>query len=143
MLSSTTLSVPAALFVAGCLLHILVFRRGEWHLEVSRLCLLYGMAHLLLVCYLEFIDGYMITEAVWAAVQYGSCHFTGIFTSMVVYALFFHPLRHFPGPLWARISNIYLALLSARELHLFLEIQKLHEKYGDFVRTGRSPLGSS
>jgi len=36
----------------------------------------------------------------------------------------------------ARISNLFVTWLSARNLPLYEETQRLHEKYGDYVRLG-------
>lgn len=60
----------------------------------------------------------------------------GLFGSMLVYRAWFHRLRRFPGPLGARLSRFYRVLRDARRLQAHLEDQRLHEKYGDFVRVG-------
>ncbi|KAJ5510414.1 Cytochrome P450 [Penicillium expansum] len=58
---------------------------------------------------------------------------------MLVYRGFFHRLGKFPGPFLARLSNLYLTMLSSK-LHLYEEIGKLHEIYGDYVRTGPTEI---
>ncbi|CAG8909672.1 unnamed protein product [Penicillium egyptiacum] len=62
-------------------------------------------------------------------------HILGVYSSMLVYRGFFHRLGKFPGPFFARFSNLYLTMLSSK-LHLYKEIGDLHETYGDYVRTG-------
>jgi hypothetical protein len=51
--------------------------------------------------------------------------------STAIYNLYFHPLAHFPGPFWNRISTLpqcyYEAILNG---HFMPEIDKYHEKYG-------------
>ncbi|OJD35553.1 cytochrome p450 [Diplodia corticola] len=59
--------------------------------------------------------------------------------STIVYRLFFHRLRKFPGPLGAKISKFYSLYLS-RNIQYHFELDKLHEKYGDVVRTGPREL---
>ena len=56
-----------------------------------------------------------------------------------MYNLWFHPLRHFPGPLEARATRIWYCrkLLSGK---VSFEIGKMHEKYGDVVRIGPDEL---
>lgn len=62
-------------------------------------------------------------------------HILGVYSSMLVYRGFFHRLGKFPGPFLARLSNLYLTMMSSN-LHLYEEIGKLHRTYGDYVRTG-------
>ncbi len=64
---------------------------------------------------------------------------TGLAGSILVYRLFFHRLRSFPGPLGAKISRFYTVKLAAKSCQYNLEVAKMHEKYGDFVRTGLDP----
>ncbi|KAF7336095.1 Cytochrome P450 [Mycena venus] len=51
----------------------------------------------------------------------------------------FHPLAKFPGPLLSRITKFWLAyVVYTGKRHL--EIAKLHDQYGTFVRTGPNTL---
>ncbi|KAK6857926.1 hypothetical protein PG995_005625 [Apiospora arundinis] len=66
-----------------------------------------------------------------------ACAFnTGLFTSILVYRAFCHRLHNFPGPFPAKLSRFYAARASANGLQMHIATQKMHEKYGDFVRTG-------
>ncbi|KKY13964.1 putative cytochrome p450 [Diplodia seriata] len=60
-------------------------------------------------------------------------------TSTIIYRLFFHRLRKFPGPLGAKISKFYSLYLS-RKIQYHFEVEKLHQQYGDVVRTGPREL---
>ncbi|RPA71719.1 cytochrome P450 [Ascobolus immersus RN42] len=62
--------------------------------------------------------------------------------SVIIYRIFFHPLRHFPGPILAKVTTAY---------QVYYEIVKdgnlsthchhvLHEKYGPVVRIGPNRL---
>ncbi|GME27456.1 Glycoside hydrolase protein [Neofusicoccum parvum] len=76
-----------------------------------------------------------------ASLSSGTALFTlGLVGSMLVYRAFFHRLRRFPGPLAARLSKLYMVRLSAKNLQLHLELKRLHEEYGDVVRTGPREL---
>lgn len=55
--------------------------------------------------------------------------------SVVIYRIFFHRLRKFPGPLGAKITKLHSLYLS-RNFQYQVEIEKLHKQYGDVVRTG-------
>lgn len=76
---------------------------------------------------------YALTTA-WFA---GLCFNVGLVISIGVYRLLFHRLRRFPGPWGARLSRFYAVRLASKGLQYHLELQKLHEQYGDFVRTGQ------
>jgi hypothetical protein len=88
-----------------------------------------------------FSKGYGLdwTSALGAAWQAGFWFAAGLSASMVIYRLFFHRLRYFPGPWGAKLSRFYTVGLTKRSnLRYHLELEKLHRKYGDFVRTGIS-----
>ncbi|KFY83897.1 hypothetical protein V500_09804 [Pseudogymnoascus sp. VKM F-4518 (FW-2643)] len=57
-------------------------------------------------------------------------------TSLVVYRRWFHPLSKVPGPFWASITHFYIVkynLFSERS-QFYLQVEKLHLKYGPVVR---------
>ncbi|KAB8234093.1 cytochrome P450 monooxygenase ftmC [Aspergillus alliaceus] len=66
-------------------------------------------------------------------------HLLGLYSSLILYRLLFHPLRRFPGPFLSRISAFWISA----QLHrrpLFRKLADLHETYGSFVRIGPSDL---
>ncbi len=66
-------------------------------------------------------------------------YFGSLFFSIVVYRVFFHRTRHFPGPKLAAVSKFYHTLHATdSRQHLFLD--RLHKQYGDFVRTGPNEI---
>ncbi|KAJ6005682.1 hypothetical protein N7451_003626 [Penicillium sp. IBT 35674x] len=65
----------------------------------------------------------------------GASFLAALGISMVVYRFLFHRVRHFPGPLWAKISRfpvIFDVQKSGFKYHQ--ELKRLHRRYGDFVR---------
>lgn len=44
--------------------------------------------------------------------------------------LFFHPLRHFPGPKLAAVTWIYKAYYALMGGKMLQNVERLHEKYG-------------
>jgi hypothetical protein len=74
-----------------------------------------------------------IAMTIYAAISFN----TGVISSMLIYRLFFHRLRKFPGPFWAKITRFYAVYISAKRMQYFLDLRKLHKTYGDFVRTGK------
>ncbi|GME33310.1 Cytochrome P450 [Neofusicoccum parvum] len=83
-----------------------------------------------------YILGHGIFGAILHVVPLTAAALAGLYTSIAVRRLFLSPLRKFPGPWQARLTKFYSLWLESKNTQLFVEIQKLHEKHGDFVRTG-------
>jgi len=107
----------------GIALHRTLFIHGEWHVHAPQI-VLYHLA------YFTFVS-IILTNAQWMITGY----IIALFSSITIYRIFFHRLRHFPGPIWARITKIWHAW-QARHRTNYLLLEKLHNQYGDFVRTG-------
>ncbi|OCL03915.1 cytochrome P450 [Glonium stellatum] len=143
MLDLVSSEARSAAFLIGVALHVFVFRRGEWDLAVPKLLGLFTALQLSLVAFLKlFADDTsyplnLVAKAVGGLALYLTL---GVATSMSIYRLFFHRLNKFPGPMWARLSNLYVTVLSVKNLHLYEEVEKLHQQYGDFVRLGPSEI---
>jgi cytochrome P450 len=60
-------------------------------------------------------------------------------STRIVYNLFLHPLRKFPGPVAQRASRLPWAYMHARGQQAF-RTQKSHEEYGPVVRVGPNHL---
>ncbi|KAL1606170.1 hypothetical protein SLS60_003571 [Paraconiothyrium brasiliense] len=75
-------------------------------------------------------SSYNAANFVWVALY---------FVHTFVYNVFFHPLRHIPGPLLARGSGIPYAL-RVRNGTIVPWVQELHQKYGDAVRLAPSDV---
>ncbi|KAI2784086.1 putative cytochrome P450 [Daldinia loculata] len=59
--------------------------------------------------------------------------------TIIVYNLYFHPLRDYPGPTLYRASRLPWALKFATGSQAFF-VQKLHDEYGSVVRIGPNHL---
>ncbi|KAK8086189.1 hypothetical protein PG994_001163 [Apiospora phragmitis] len=59
-----------------------------------------------------------------------------LLASIAVYRLGFHRCRHIPGPVGAKLSRFYVVYLASKKVQFHKELLQMHEKYGDFVRTG-------
>ncbi|KAH0615346.1 uncharacterized protein H6S33_000982 [Morchella sextelata] len=81
----------------------------------------------------------------WSCVEltstiYGS-FLLGMWSSMVVYRIWFHPLRNFPGPFWAKVTKFWIPYTHWKtnwQYHLVM--LELHKKYGDIVRIGPNDI---
>ncbi|KDN68524.1 putative cytochrome P450 [Colletotrichum sublineola] len=66
--------------------------------------------------------------------------FTTIYmASLIIYNLFFHPLRRFPGPLAMRATRVTYSYRILRGKAPF-DMLRLHQQYGDVVRIGPDEL---
>lgn len=123
--------------ISGIATHVLFYRHGEWDIKAPQLVISY-LVLLLVAIVLERMELYGPDAGVphhWAVKVVGH-HVLGIYGSMLFYRAFLHRLSQFPGPVLARLSNFYVSALSARKLHLYEEVEKLHKQYGDYVRLG-------
>ncbi|KAI0828784.1 cytochrome P450 [Hypoxylon sp. FL0890] len=76
------------------------------------------------------------SSGVSAYALYGLISLTVLYLS---YQLLLHPLRSYPGPLLAKITNWYTGFFAIkRDLHI--EIWRNHQKYGPVVRIGPDRL---
>lgn len=134
-------------FVGGVILHIFAYRKGEWDLLVPHLTFAYAALFSCLSAWILHSQGNSVVDNLaatfFSVILIGLFHVTGILTSMVLYRVFFHRLRKFPGPFLGRISNLYPTYLRAKKLHLYEEVEILHQQYGDFVRLGMSEIQSN
>lgn len=124
--------------VAGFAVHHQLLRKGEWHLK----------APTIIETWLCSFPVLYSLEALWGtgsnmgsainAVYFMSIFALSLLTSIIVYRVFFHKLKSFPGPRLAAISKLWhSANCVGAKNHLLLE--RMRKQYGDFVRTGYYP----
>lgn len=134
-------TVTAALCL-GALFHLSIRKIEVDYLIWHYLALSTGVFSALVYAYLSLTNCSLL-EATARALLVGASFNTGLTLSIAVYRLFFHPLRRFPGPVGARLSRFYTVKLAAKNVQYNLEVAKMHEKYGDFIRTGTTLLSVS
>lgn len=138
-MSLTELVVVAAL--AGVSAHLGIFIRGEWHLVVPQIV----FAHVGLLAMLWMVVARHATvlgisavtnwEKLEVTLSLFSVYAISLFTSIVVYRLFFHRLRKFPGPKLAAATKLWHVWKSRNSTN-HLVMWELYEQYGTIVRTG-------
>ena len=62
---------------------------------------------------------------------------------MLIYRVFFHPLNDFPGPFPAKVSKLWYVTQVAPKVDHFKQLDKMHQQYGEFVRTGPNEISIS
>ncbi|KAI1748691.1 cytochrome P450 [Xylaria castorea] len=125
--------------VVGVISHLAVFRVGEHHMYGPR----YVLATILaLVTYFIAQSHFPQLSNQGAAIRpiaLVASYFGGLYSSLIISRLFFHPLGRFPGPLGFKVSSAWFATyLTGRDA--FRQLQKLHQKHGDFLRIGSNDL---
>ena len=135
MLVTPTLMLIAAA-TAGLLVHHSLFIRGEWHLQAPKLVIAHLIiAGVILLLLQRHEPSSILHQGRLCACIFGS-YFISLFSSILTYRLFFHRLRHFPGPKLAAATKLWHVLKSRAGTN-FLVLEEMQHKYGQFVRTGK------
>ncbi|RAK81185.1 cytochrome P450 [Aspergillus fijiensis CBS 313.89] len=129
-------------FAAGIAAHVTIFRLGEWDVAAAKIPASLFLVQFGLFIYYLFFAGPPTAPgtALWLVGQVTAALIAGTSTSILVYRALFHRLNSFPGPFPARLSIWYVTSLYARNPDAFNTIRGLHQRYGDFVRTGPTEL---
>ncbi|KAH7152602.1 cytochrome P450 monooxygenase [Dactylonectria macrodidyma] len=138
------LSFLAAL-ASGALVHIFIFRNGEWDTSAPQIVLTYLLITLTGTFLFNETPSFNNENSVQVTPRFASLivyHILGVYGSIIVYRGFLHRLsrKEYPGPFLARFSNFHLAWLATKALRVHEEIHELHGRYGDYVRTGAREL---
>jgi cytochrome P450 family 628 len=125
---------------AGAFSHLLYFRNGE-HLRASPTYVVCAVtAPTLIWSYLLYGHATSWTQACVQATVYYLSFMAGLFGSIGAYRAFFHPLRQYPGPFMARITQFWLPYNVSERADSAWFIDRLHRKYGEYVRIGPNLL---
>lgn len=137
-LAMASVSVLAASL--GVASHLGYFIHGEHHMESPRIFSAFVLGPFAFFLWQFSIAGYGVREASKVTAIASFSYFTALVVSITVYRVFFHPLRHFPGPFSARLTKLtHVARLLPRSDN-FVQAHQLHQKYGDIVRVGPNEL---
>lgn len=118
---------------AGVASHLGFFIRGEHHIAAPIIARVYFV--LLLAVYFLGIRYLGIYEGSEVAAIVSGVYVASLLSSIIIYRKLFHRIRDFPGPYLAGASKLW-HLFHVRDSHNHLFLDKLHDKYGTFVRTG-------
>ncbi|KAK0644859.1 Tryprostatin B 6-hydroxylase [Lasiodiplodia hormozganensis] len=140
---SGLLALVATASVSGVFAHQLFFRRVDvdnhpFLLLAASFALYLALAAFLQAQYAQYTS---ILASHGVAFLLMSSFVTSIWASMLTYRAFFHPLSKFPGPFSARLSKFWAVRQALQSgLKWYKVDAALHEKYGDYVRTGPREL---
>jgi len=135
--SATTTGLPVALALAT---HF-VFSHGEPDNQMYLYILFCGFFYISLTYFLVASGNVgTMREALSVTSSAYVTYFATLFTSIFIYRAFFHRLKKYPGPFIARVTKFYDVALAVPKLRYYLEIEKLHKQYGDYIRVGPRDL---
>lgn len=123
----------------GVLAHQVVFIHGEWHLRAPAVVIVHFLIGI-------FIYTTEISKdernGLFSATILVSVYLASLLSSISIYRLFFHPLRHFPGPRLVALTKLW-HVWKCRDSRGHHVLDEWHKKYGTFVRTGEYGILSS
>jgi hypothetical protein len=132
----STVAVAAAIGVAS---HLLWFSRGEHHMLTPRYVQLFFAATLGTPIALVQLTSFSTLQAIGAVALITASYLTGLFTSLIIYRVYFAPTAKFPGPWQAGISTLWFMSTTGYD-ECYLRLERLHKQYGKFVRIGSNDL---
>ena len=132
--------VASVASLLGPLSHILLWMRLDIDSNSHQLLVLANLAVLLPPIAL-YLRGITFLDAVLVTLTANICYAISLVTSIFLYRAFFHSLRRYPGPFWARISVFWkVKHFQASKFQAYKVIDNLHNTYGDIVRIGPRQL---
>ena len=135
------LLIPLAC-ISGVFSHLFYFTRGEHHLHAAlylTLAIAFPTAGAALS---HLLFGSNAVETLHALFKLQIWFLASLFASLLLYRLSpFHRLAGFPGPWPWRLSKLF-QVWNDRALRGFEEWPRMHERYGECVRTGETFPGT-
>lgn len=129
--NSATTTTFVAVALTAILLHATVLSRVEVDHLTLRIAALSSAIYGCLIFTCGFVSATLIAAAFWVP----------LWTHIICYRVFWHPLRSFPGPFGARVSKWWtVKKVWDTNWHYMKFQQQLQQEFGDYVRTGNSLL---
>ncbi|KAH8594231.1 putative benzoate 4-monooxygenase cytochrome P450 [Bisporella sp. PMI_857] len=122
--------------VLGVITHRCYFIYGEFHEKSPQIVKAYFLAFL--GVYFAFHTLEHDAPLAAAGLIVGT-YAVSLYSSIIIYRLFFHELKGIPGPTLAKITKLY-HFFNALDCKQCLWMDKLHKQYGDYVRTGPNEI---
>lgn len=139
LMNHTMLSALVVGMCIGLAAHHLVFIKGEWHTHSPTIIFCHGLAFLCLSLSTILEHAIVTSDVLSLLTPIFNGYLAGLATSISIYRCFFHRLTkaNFPGPWYSKLSTMW-SVWASRHRKYYLTLHALHEKYGDFVRTGKN-----
>ncbi|KAI1151926.1 cytochrome P450 [Nemania diffusa] len=137
---SAILFVGTPLFAGlGIASHLLYFIHGELNKQAGNIVVFFITAYAALIALCIVLCGttsqaWLVATALFTAYQ------IALGSSIAVYRLLLHRSSYFPGPQQAALTKWYGAIVARKTQRYHAELRRLHQTYGDIVRTGPREL---
>lgn len=133
-ISNTAFTLPF-IFAAGIASHVCYFIIGERNKEAGQI-LVWFFSGLALSLLLARLWCWPLSAAVIATLLLGGTFISGLGASITIYRLLLHGTRKYPGRMSEALTKWTSAGVAHRTQRYHAHLRKLHQKYGDVVRTG-------
>lgn len=130
--------------LCGFAVHWGLFIHGEWHVQAPHIVLGHLWFFFCFAASSIYYKGTAVGELGHSLLILYAGYLPGLLASITLYRFFFHRLTTagFKGPWYARVTKLW-HVWASRNCKNHLVLEKLHEQYGDFVRTGKLSLRQS
>jgi tryprostatin B 6-hydroxylase len=130
---------PESLACLGALLgvssHLGYFIHGEHYMQAVRLFTVLTTSPFAIFILINRLDEpASITFAAQKTAIAVLSYLVSLIASILTYRIFFHPLRHFPGPFTAKLTKLSHVLRLLEKSDNYIQADQLHKDYGDVVR---------
>ncbi|KAL4893331.1 cytochrome P450 [Aspergillus ambiguus] len=120
--------------LSGICSHVFFFIHGEWESKITTLFTFYMGAEVFLMASTFRACAPTIVSSLVMFISTNLAYLCGLFGSMTIYRVYFHRLRHFPGPRPAQVSALWSLYRTIPNFRFYKIVHKLHLEHGDFVR---------
>lgn len=140
MIVSEFVHAAGIALLLGPLTHICLWSRIDLDSNSHELLLVANLIVLLGPVFL-YIKGCGLIKAVLLSWTVNICYASALLLSIAFYRAYIHPLRHYNGPFWARVTVFWkVKHFKTSDFRAFAVVDKLHQEYGDVVRIGPRQL---
>jgi cytochrome P450 len=135
--------VSATFASLGLASHLGYFIRGEHQVKAPKLFIAALISPCIAIWALTHYGDVPLAHAARLSFAAWGSYLATVFASTLVYRAFFHPLRHYPGPRLAKLSQFYHMFMIRDKGDNYRYIHDMHAKYGEFVRIGPNLLSAA
>lgn len=129
--------LPMYAAAGGILSHWTYFIHGEHHVAAPKLVRLALALPMIAFAGMWHFTDFTWLQAARLTTQVVLSFYASLWTSIILYRVVFHRLRRFPGPFMFKVSKLWHVYKLVPNSDNYLQLDELHKKYGDFVRTGK------
>lgn len=128
------------LIALGVATHLSIYRHLDSVKYGPKLTLAVFVGPTIVFLGLWLLNSLTLLQAALQTTAWVSTYIVGVLMSMTIYRLFFHPLKSYPGPFLAKITQWYYVFKVGPKLNQHWYLESLHKQYGEYVRIGPNAI---